>query len=214
MEQLDPKKNYYLLNQEKKDNIMKELRKEIDKQKQSISINTKQNTQNDNKKYYQDNNSNFIDNKEESEDNEEREHQEILNNANLVLKQIQEDINKFSKTYGIQNILGQNQDQNNFQEVLKNKDNNNLYDNKGNDEYEDNVNYDINDNEQDDYENNYDEESDNNVEYNDDYSNIKSNIKLKIFSWKNLNYLLLVKKILIKLIQEKKLKKLYQLEKY
>ena len=137
MNDYEPSKNYSLLNEEKKNKIMRQLREEINKQKEEYSMNSQNfnEVKNNNYDFQNSNNSNFrnmndsqknkynlndnmINDNEleerdsnvykESEDNNEEEHYLILNNAKNVLNQIQDDINKFSELYGINNINGNN----------------------------------------------------------------------------------------------------------
>ena len=215
MNDYEPNDNYSLLNEEKKLKIMKELRKDINKQKEEYSINGQNfnDINNNNYNYQNINNSNFKNDKyridenlkdkyqlnnniinrneleergsniykESEEENNEEEHFLILNNAKSVLNQIQDDINKFSKIYGLENISEKNKDNkgninaynpynnlkynkdsnkilidnNDYDEISSSNDNNNDYNNKN---YE-NINYDNN------YED-YNDEEENNMDYN------------------------------------------------
>ena len=170
-----PKDNYSLLNEEKKAKIMQDLRDEIDKQKYQYSLNEsqlKKNMQNNN--IFNSNNINIKnlnlnENETEKDDDEDEEHMEILNNAKNVLSQIQNDINKFTKTYGLEKILPKNKDNNNDDIYEKNYSDGSL---SNSDEEEKNVEQNER-NENDDENINYLEENeiDDNNQYNDDYNN-------------------------------------------
>ena len=128
MNQINSNDDYSLLSEEKKAQIMNDLRKEIDKQKAQYSMNDEQfNDIHNSNNYNMSNlsNSNFVNSQPKytyecndevnynevmrSESENEEEHLQILNNAKNVLNQIQDDINKFSDTYGIQQILPKNE---------------------------------------------------------------------------------------------------------
>ena len=170
-----PKDNYSLLNEEKKAKIMQDLRDEIDKQKYQYSLNEsqlKKNMQNNNIFNSNDiniKNLNLNENETEKDDDEDEEHMEILNNAKNVLSQIQNDINKFTKTYGLEKILPKNKDNNNDDIYEKNYSDGSL---SNSDEEEKNVEQNER-NENDDENINYLEENeiDDNNQYNDDYNN-------------------------------------------
>ena len=206
--------NFSLLNEEKKNQIMKDLRKEIDQHKarysqshdqfsdlydnNSYNANNSNNVKPGNNLTYQINdeiNNNLLEQRDSNklknseDDDEEEEHLEILNNAKNVLNQIQDDINKFSKVYGIQNILRNNgniSDNNNpISEPVSNINKNNNINNESNSDnlnnnndnyednendninYDDNNNYDDNDNYEDDNKNN----DGNNEQNNDENDN-------------------------------------------
>ena len=230
MNQFGNNNNYSLLNEEKKAQIMKELRKEIDKQKSQYSMNNDQfndiynnnnynisninnsNFKNDNymnkepKYTYECNdeiNNNELEksdsNKKMESDDDEEEHEQILNNAKNVLNQIQDDINKFSEAYGMQNILRNkesisttnnpisehqsnyhNYNINNIDNINNDSDNENSNNNNNNiyiDNNEDNIDNDsnndynnyVNQNDENDENNNYNEEEENNYENEEDY---------------------------------------------
>jgi hypothetical protein len=117
----------------------------------------------------------------ESEDDEE-EHLQILNNAKNVLNQIQDDINKFSEAYGIQNILPKNESisrnnnpisehHSNYHNYIFNNNNNDSDNENSNSNNNNNIYIDNNgnnDNNNNDYNNDYDN---NNDDYNNDYNN-------------------------------------------
>ena len=193
-----PKDNYSLLNEEKKAKIMQDLRDEIDKQKYQYSLNEsqlKKNMQNNN--IFNSNNINIKnlnlnENETEKDDDEDEEHMEILNNAKNVLSQIQNDINKFTKTYGLEKIMPKNEDNNNNDIYEQNYSDGSLSNsdeeekiveqNERNENNDENINYleenEIDDNNQynDDYNNNDNfniEENENNYETN--YNNINNN---------------------------------------
>ena len=193
-----PKDNYSLLNEEKKAKIMQDLRDEIDKQKYQYSLNEsqlKKNMQNNNIFNSNDiniKNLNLNENETEKDDDEDEEHMEILNNAKNVLSQIQNDINKFTKTYGLEKIMPKNKDNNNNDIYEQNYSDGSLSNsdeeekiveqNERNENNDENINYleenEIDDNNQynDDYNNNDNfniEENDNNYETN--YNNINNN---------------------------------------
>ena len=193
-----PKDNYSLLNEEKKAKIMQDLRDEIDKQKYQYSLNEsqlKKNMQNNNKFNSNDiniKNLNLNENETEKDDDEDEEHMEILNNAKNVLSQIQNDINKFTKTYGLEKIMPKNEDNNNNDIYEQNYSDGSLSNsdeeekiveqNERNENNDENINYleenEIDDNNQynDDYNNNDNfniEENENNYETN--YNNINNN---------------------------------------
>ena len=194
-----PKDNYSLLNEEKKAKIMQDLRDEIDKQKYQYSLNEsqlKKNMQNNNIFNSNDiniKNLNLNENETEKDDDEDEEHMEILNNAKNVLSQIQNDINKFTKTYGLEKIMPKNEDNNNNNDIyeqnysdgsLSNSDEEEkiVEQNERNENNDENINYleenEIDDNNQynDDYNNNDNfniEENENNYETN--YNNINNN---------------------------------------
>ena len=193
-----PKDNYSLLNEEKKAKIMQDLRDEIDKQKYQYSLNEsqlKKNMQNNNIFNSNDiniKNLNLNENETEKDDDEDEEHMEILNNAKNVLSQIQNDINKFTKTYGLEKIMPKNEDNNNNDIYEQNYSDGSLSNsdeeekiveqNERNENNDENINYleenEIDDNNQynDDYNNNDNfniEENENNYETN--YNNINNN---------------------------------------
>ena len=193
-----PKDNYSLLNEEKKAKIMQDLRDEIDKQKYQYSLNEsqlKKNMQNNNIFNSNDiniKNLNLNENETEKDDDEDEEHMEILNNAKNVLSQIQNDINKFTKTYGLEKIMPKNKDNNNNDIYEQNYSDGSLSNsdeeekiveqNERNENNDENINYleenEIDDNNQynDDYNNNDNfniEENENNYETN--YNNINNN---------------------------------------
>ena len=193
-----PKDNYSLLNEEKKAKIMQDLRDEIDKQKYQYSLNEsqlKKNMQNNNIFNSNDiniKNLNLNENETEKDDDEDEEHMEILNNAKNVLSQIQNDINKFTKTYGLEKIMPKNKDNNNNDIYEQNYSDGSLPNsdeeekiveqNERNENNDENINYleenEIDDNNQynDDYNNNDNfniEENENNYETN--YNNINNN---------------------------------------
>ena len=170
-----PKDNYSLLNEEKKAKIMQDLRDEIDKRKSQYSLNESQLKKNmQNNSIFNSNdinikNLNLNENETEKDDDEDEEHMEILNNAKNVLSQIQNDINKFTKTYGLEKILPKNKDNNNDDIYEKNYSDGSL---SNSDEEEKNVEQNER-NENDDENINYLEENeiDDNNQYNDDYNN-------------------------------------------
>ena len=193
-----PKDNYSLLNEEKKAKIMQDIRDEIDKQKYQYSLNEsqlKKNMQNNNIFNSNDiniKNLNLNENETEKDDDEDEEHMEILNNAKNVLSQIQNDINKFTKTYGLEKIMPKNEDNNNNDIYEQNYSDGSLSNsdeeekiveqNERNENNDENINYleenEIDDNNQynDDYNNNDNfniEENENNYETN--YNNINNN---------------------------------------
>ena len=193
-----PKDNYSLLNEEKKAKIMQDLRDEIDKQKYQYSLNEsqlKKNMQHNNIFNSNDiniKNLNLNENETEKDDDEDEEHMEILNNAKNVLSQIQNDINKFTKTYGLEKIMPKNKDNNNNDIYEQNYSDGSLSNsdeeekiveqNERNENNDENINYleenEIDDNNQynDDYNNNDNfniEENENNYETN--YNNINNN---------------------------------------
>ena len=197
-----PKDNYSLLNEEKKAKIMQDLRDEIDKQKYQYSLNEsqlKKNMQNNNKFNSNDiniKNLNLNENETEKDDDEDEEHMEILNNAKNVLSQIQNDINKFTKTYGLEKIMPKNEDNNNNDIYEQNYSDGSLSNsdeeekiveqNERNENNDENINYleenEIDDNNQynDDYNNNDNfniEENENNYETN--YNNINNNFNYR-----------------------------------
>ena len=139
-----PKDNYSLLNEEKKAQIMQNLREEIDKQKSHYSMSEDQINNIQNKNIYNSNdiknlnlnNSDNI-NDTEKDDDDDEEHMEILNNAKNVLNQIQDDINKFTKTYGIQNIMPKQDD--NLSNKLKDNNINDIDDDNESNESESNI---------------------------------------------------------------------------
>ena len=115
----------------------------------------------------------------EIESDDEEEHLQILNNAKNVLNQIQDDINKFSEAYGIQNILKNNESissnnnpisepNSNYNNYYSNNDSN--YENSNN-----NKNIYIDNNEENYEENNYDENNNDNGE-NDEEDENENNI--------------------------------------
>ena len=199
----DNNSNYSLLNEEKKAQIMKDLRKEIDKHKAQYSMNNDQINDiytNNNYSISNINNSNFKNdnymNKEpkytyecndeiynnelvksdtnkrnESEDDEE-EHLQILNNAKNVLNQIQDDINKFSEAYGMQNILQNNENiSRNNNPISEHHSNyhNYIFNNNNNDS--DNENSNSNNNKNIYIDNNGNNDNNNNDDYNNNYYN-------------------------------------------
>ena len=197
-----PKDNYSLLNEEKKAKIMQDLRDEIDKQKYQYSLNEsqlKKNMQNNNIFNSNDiniKNLNLNENETEKDDDEDEEHMEILNNAKNVLSQIQNDINKFTKTYGLEKIMPKNEDNNNNDIYEQNysdgslsnsdEEEKNVEQNERNKNDDENINYleenEIDDNNQynDDYNNNDNfniEENENNYETN--YNNINNNFNYR-----------------------------------
>ena len=203
MNQFGNNNNYSLLNEEKKAQIMKDLRKEIDKHKAQYSMNNDQINDiytNNNYSISNINNSNFKNdnymNKEpkytyecndeiynnelvksdtnkrnESEDDEE-EHLQILNNAKNVLNQIQDDINKFSEAYGMQNILQNNENiSRNNNPISEHHSNyhNYIFNNNNNDS--DNENSNSNNNKNIYIDNNGNNDNNNNDDYNNNYYN-------------------------------------------
>ena len=180
MKEFKSNDNHSLLNEEKKSKIMNDLRKEIDKQKEQYSMNSLEfkdmnnydiqniNNSNNNKfinsqpKFTYECNDEVDDNELENRnsniinefDDNEEEHLKILNNAKNVLSQIQDDINKFSNAYGIENISGKNKN-------ISTK--NNLIPDHSH------FNYDINNNSLNENSNNNDKENDDN--YNEIYYN-------------------------------------------
>ena len=198
-----PKDNYSLLNEEKKAKIMQDLRDEIDKQKYQYSLNEsqlKKNMQNNNIFNSNDiniKNLNLNENETEKDDDEDEEHMEILNNAKNVLSQIQNDINKFTKTYGLEKIMPKNEDNNNNNDIyeqnysdgsLSNSDEEEkiVEQNERNENNDENINYleenEIDDNNQynDEYNNNDNyniEDNENNYEIN--YNNINNNFNYR-----------------------------------
>ena len=119
-----PKNNYSLLNEEKKAKIMQDLREEIDKQKSQYSLSEDQINNLQNNNIFNSNelklkNLNLNENETEKDDDEDEEHMEILNNAKNVLNQIQNDINKFTKTYGLEKIMPKKNNDNELNEKLK-----------------------------------------------------------------------------------------------
>ena len=195
--------NFSLLNEEKKAQIMKDLRKEIDQHKAQYSKNNDQINDlynySDNMNNIENSNNNKpgnnytyeingeINNNEleksgsnniKDSDEEEEDHLKILNNAKNVLNQIQDDINKFSQAYGIQNILNNKEsisDNNNPIININNNINNdsNSENSDYNNEDNDNINYDENNNYENDNENN--DENDFNNEDNDNYGDEEKN---------------------------------------
>ena len=192
----DNNSNYSLLNEEKKAKIMQNLREEIDKQKIRYSMNDNQikdvmnnnsNLANNSKNLNLNNNQIESDNEEVEED---EEHMEILNNAKNVLNQIQDDINKFTQVYGIEQIMPKNANNNDIdinnnnyndesetnseEEKNNNKEiYNNINDlNKNNENNEDEINYEQNEEYQDeDDDNNYynvEENEDNEIQEDED----------------------------------------------
>ena len=192
--------NFSLLNEEKKAQIMKDLRKEIDQHKAQYSKNNDQINDlynySDNMNNIENSNNNKpgnnytyeingeINNNEleksgsnniKDSDEEEEDHLKILNNAKNVLNQIQDDINKFSQAYGIQNIL------NNKESISDNNNpiiniNNNINNDSNSENYNednDNINYYENNNYENDNENN--DENDFNNEDNDNYGDEEKN---------------------------------------
>ena len=177
-----PKDNYSLLNEEKKAKIMKDLRDEIDKQKSQYSLNEsllRKNMQNNNVFNSNDiniKNLNLNENETEKDDDEDEEHMEILNNAKNVLSQIQNDINKFTKTYGLEKIMPKKEENNN-NDIYEQND----YSDKSlsnSEEKEKNVEQNERD-ENDDENINYMEEQeiDDDNQYNDDYNNNNFNLE-------------------------------------
>lgn len=196
-----PKDNYSLLNEEKKAKIMQDLREEIDKQKSQYSMNEDQinNIQNKNNFNTKDkqinklnlNNSEANNENDTEKDEDEEEHMEILNNAKNILNQIQNDINKFTQAYGIEQINPKQENdilnklrENNINDIDNNESNESLSNSeeeKNNDIYfnnedvknnEDNLNEEINqyNDEDNDEQINYMEENEiNENQYNDDY---------------------------------------------
>ena len=205
MNQINTNEDYSLLSEEKKAQIMNDLRKEIDKQKAQYSMNEEQfNDMHNSNNYNISNvsNSNFVNSQPKytyecndevnynemmkSESENEEEHLQILNNAKNVLNQIQDDINKFSDTYGIQQIMPKNASfsTNNNHASIENShmnykaNNNSNYGNLNNKEiYIDNNNY--NEEEKNYNEFNYNNENqnseENNYENNDDNENNENN---------------------------------------
>ena len=177
-----PKENYSLLDEEKKAKIMKDLRKEIDKQKSQYSLNEDQIDDIKNRNIYNPNdikNSNLNDseNNEENTEREEEEHMEILNNAKNVLNQIQDDINNITQAYGLQNILPKKENNENANYLYEDNEMDNesseskeSNENELNTEEEKNNNMDIN-NQNEENRMNYEYEDDNNEneENNDEY---------------------------------------------
>ena len=177
-----PKENYSLLDEEKKAKIMKDLRKEIDKQKSQYSLNEDQIDDIKNRNIYNPNdikNSNLNDseNNEENTEKEEEEHMEILNNAKNVLNQIQDDINNITQAYGLQNILPKKENNENANYLYEDNEMDNesseskeSNENELNTEEEKNNNMDIN-NQNEENRMNYEYEDDNNEneENNDEY---------------------------------------------
>ena len=177
-----PKENYSLLNDEKKEKIMKDLREEIDKQKSQYSLNEDQIDDIKNRNIYNPNdikNSNLNDseNNEENTEKEEEEHMEILNNAKNVLNQIQDDINNITQAYGLQNILPKKENNENANYLYEDNEMDNesseskeSNENELNTEEEKNNNMDIN-NQNEENRMNYEYEDDNNEneENNDEY---------------------------------------------
>ena len=159
-----PKDNYSLLNEEKKAKIMQDLREEIDKQKSQYSLSEDQINNLQNNNIFNSNelklkNLNLNENETEKDDDEDEEHMEILNNAKNVLNQIQNDINKFTKTYGSEKIMPKKNNDNELNEKLKKN-------NISSDIYDENDN----DNESNGSLSNYDEEEEEkNNEKNDEY---------------------------------------------
>ena len=159
-----PKNNYSLLNEEKKAKIMQDLREEIDKQKSQYSLSEDQINNLQNNNIFNSNelklkNLNLNENETEKDDDEDEEHMEILNNAKNVLNQIQNDINKFTKTYGLEKIMPKKNNDNELNEKLKKN-------NISSDIYDENDN----DNESNGSLSNYDEEEEEkNNEKNDEY---------------------------------------------
>ena len=197
-----PKDNYSLLNEEKKAKIMQDLRDEIDKQKYQYSLNEsqlKKNMQNNNIFNSNDiniKNLNLNENETEKDDDEDEEHMEILNNAKNVLSQIQNDINKFTKTYGLEKILPKNKDNNNDDIYEKNYSDGSLSNsdeeekiveqNERNENNDENINY-LEENEIDDN-NQYNDEYNNNDNFNieDNENNYEINYNNNIIN--NFNY--------------------------
>ena len=189
MNQIINNEDYSLLSEEKKAQIMNDLRKEIDKQKAQYSMKEEQfNDMHNSNNYNISNisNSNFVNSqpkytyecndeinsnefgKSESDD---EEHLQILKNAKNVLNQIQDDINRYTETYGIQNILPNNEsissNNNPIIEQISNRNytkniETNIDNSHNNKIYIDNNNYDDNDNDDDnDEENNHNYDSNN-----------------------------------------------------
>ena len=197
-----PKDNYSLLNEEKKAKIMQDLRDEIDKQKYQYSLNEsqlKKNMQNNNIFNSNDiniKNLNLNENETEKDDDEDEEHMEILNNAKNVLSQIQNDINKFTKTYGLEKIMPKNKDNNNNDIYEQNYSDGSLSNsdeeekiveqNERNENNDENINY-LEENEIDDN-NQYNDEYNNNDNFNieDNENNYEINYNNNIIN--NFNY--------------------------
>ena len=197
-----PKDNYSLLNEEKKAKIMQDLRDEIDKQKYQYSLNEsqlKKNMQNNNIFNSNDiniKNLNLNENETEKDDDEDEEHMEILNNAKNVLSQIQNDINKFTKTYGLEKIMPKNEDNNNNDIYEQNysdgslsnsdEEEKNVEQNERNENNDENINY-LEENEIDDN-NQYNDEYNNNDNFNieDNENNYEINYNNNIIN--NFNY--------------------------
>ena len=197
-----PKDNYSLLNEEKKAKIMQDLRDEIDKQKYQYSLNEsqlKKNMQNNNIFNSNDiniKNLNLNENETEKDDDEDEEHMEILNNAKNVLSQIQNDINKFTKTYGLEKIMPKNEDNNNNDIYEQNYSDGSLSNsdeeekiveqNERNENNDENINY-LEENEIDDN-NQYNDEYNNNDNFNieDNENNYEINYNNNIIN--NFNY--------------------------
>ena len=179
--------NYSFLNEEKKDQIVKDPRKEIKKRKTRNLMNNDNyndiymnndvnnlNFKNDNyineeEKYTFKCNDEFeksdSSNRRIESDDEQEEHLQIINNAKNVLNLIQDDIYKFSKAYGMQKILRNNQSV--FINNNSNLKQNSNYNNKNNNDikYEtasNNKNIYINNNDGN-YEDNYYEDNKNNL---------------------------------------------------
>ena len=177
-----PKENYSLLNDEKKEKIMKDLREEIEKQKSQYSLNEDQIDDIKNRNIYNSNdvknlNLNESENIEENTEREEEEHMEILNNAKNVLNQIQDDINNITQAYGLQNILPKKENNENANYLYEDNEMDNesseskeSNENELNTEEEKNNNMDIN-NQNEENKMNYEYEDDNNEneENNDEY---------------------------------------------
>ena len=197
-----PKDNYSLLIEEKKAKIMQDLRDEIDKQKYQYSLNEsqlKKNMQNNNIFNSNDiniNNLNLNENETEKDDDEDEEHMEILNNAKNILSQIQNDINKFTKTYGLEKIMPKNEDNNNNDIYEQNysdgslsnsdEEEKNVEQNERNENNDENINY-LEENEIDDN-NQYNDEYNNNDNFNieDNENNYEINYNNNIIN--NFNY--------------------------